>query len=81
MTDKNGNSNCLEGLQCPKCGNHEKLVIQCKAMFYVEEDGTDPIDYSEIVWDENSYTECFECAYHGPNSSFTIPVEVEKEDD
>ena len=56
------NTNCLEGIQCPACGNEDRFRIAGKAFFTVTDDGTD--DYGDVEWDDDSDAECAECHRH-----------------
>ena len=53
---KEKNTNCLEGLACPKCGNDERLIIQGESAFEVTDDGTGR--HWDVYWDDSSHTVC-----------------------
>lgn len=57
------NTNCLEGLRCPQCGNNAKLVIAGNSFFEVTDDGTE--SHGDVEWDNNSATRCPECHFAG----------------
>ena len=65
------NSNCLEGMACPKCKSEEPFRIEMKSMIKIYDEGTD--HHEDTEWDENSYCECCECDYHGKVKDFQIP--------
>lgn len=53
------NSNCLEGLCCPNCGQHHRLVISGRAFFEVTDSGSEALGDHE--WDDDSLTRCPAC--------------------
>lgn len=67
------NTNCLEGMQCPKCGSLEPFNIEVKAMARVYDNGTE--DFREAQWDDMGYCECAECFKYGVVADF-----IKKED-
>jgi hypothetical protein len=66
------NTNCLENIQCPACGNEESFRIAATTMLTVTDDGTD--DYSDTEWDNDSYIECTACHRHGSLKDFASGV-------
>lgn len=68
--DKNGNNNCLRGFECPKCGNHEILRIQLTTCMRMADDGED--GHGELEYNDESYCDCPDCAYHGTVKDFYI---------
>lgn len=62
------NTNCLEGIKCPDCGNEDTFLIAGKSMFTVTDDGTE--DHGDVEWDEDSYAECTECRRSGTLKDF-----------
>jgi sarcosine oxidase delta subunit len=63
------NTNCLEGIKCPACGNEESFRIAGTAIFTVTDDGTE--DHGDIEWNDDSYAECTQCYRHGTLKDFT----------
>lgn len=57
------NSNCLEGIACPACGNEDRLRIAGTTVFTVTDEGTE--DHGDILWDDDSYARCPECDREG----------------
>lgn len=57
--DVNGNENCLQGLQCPKCGEHERLYIWVTTRATMLDDGTEETANNE--YDEDSQAQCPTC--------------------
>lgn len=69
------NTNCLEGLQCPKCKQEDELLVQVREWVSLSDDGTDP--YADSVdnmggpeWEDTSPTICPECKFTGPMKKF-----------
>jgi hypothetical protein len=58
------NTNNLEGVKCPACGNEETFRIQITTMAEVTDDGAEA-EHGDIEWDETSYAECANCYHHG----------------
>ena len=66
------NTNCLEGIRCPKCGHEDAFKIEAKVLVLVTDDGTEDLGHSE--WDSNHYCECDNCHYSGTIKDFTLPT-------
>jgi hypothetical protein len=62
------NENCLEGLECPKCGNHDELDIAAIAWLRVVDKGTG--DYKDPEWNDGSACRCPRCGYVATVASF-----------
>jgi hypothetical protein len=62
------NTNCLEGIKCPDCGNEDRFFIAGETVFTVTDDGTE--DHGDIAWDDDSYTRCPECDREGALKDF-----------
>lgn len=58
---KDKNTNCLEGMKCPKCGSLEPFEISARATFEVFDSGTE--DYYEVAWENDSDCLCMECSF------------------
>ena len=67
------NTNCLEGIKCPACGNEDRFRIAGRTLFTVTDEGTE--DYGDSEWDDDSYAECTECYRHGTLKDFRITTE------
>ena len=68
------NTNCLEGLRCPACGNEDKLLVWATVCMAVTDDGTDFYD-DEIKDRDADYcdedpAECPACGRRGALWSF-----------
>jgi hypothetical protein len=69
------NSNCLENIQCPACGNEDSFRIAGTAIFTVTDDGTE--DHGDIEWNGDSYAECTQCCRHGTLKEFETAAAIE----
>jgi hypothetical protein len=68
--DSNKNVNCLEGLECPNCGNHDSLLIAALAWFVVTDDGAEC--KSDVEWDKDADCKCEKCDYHAKVRDFDL---------
>lgn len=59
------NTNCLEGIRCPKCGQEERFFIHSSITAAVTDNGAEiaPSPRADIEWDRNSNAECPACGY------------------
>jgi hypothetical protein len=67
------NSNCLEGIRCPKCGQEDRFMIAAKIIADVTDGGADvasPKYGNGFEWDEASYCRCPECDFEGKLKDF-----------
>lgn len=62
------NTNCLEGMACPKCGEEEPFNIEMKSVFTIYDQGTD--SYGDTEWGDESYCECLHCHFYGTVANF-----------
>jgi hypothetical protein len=62
------NTNCLENIKCPACGNEDRFRIAAKTIAIVTDDGVE--DYGDMEWDDDSYAECTECLKAGKLRDF-----------
>jgi DNA-directed RNA polymerase subunit RPC12/RpoP len=69
------NTNCLEGISCPKCGNDSRLIVAVRSLAEVTDDGAET--FGDMEWDEGSYAECPECGHQGALGEFRIPTDDE----
>jgi Zn ribbon nucleic-acid-binding protein len=65
------NSNCLKGLSCPKCGQHERLIISGRSFFEVTDSGSEAVGDHE--WDDESLTSCPACHHTDTLHGFRLP--------
>jgi hypothetical protein len=64
------NTNCLDNIKCPACGNEESFRIAATTIVTVTDDGTD--DPGDMEWDDDSYAECTQCYRHGTLKDFEV---------
>jgi hypothetical protein len=62
------NTNCLEGITCPKCGNESRFHIEVTTMASVTDDGAETC--GDMEWSATSFTECTACHRHGSLNEF-----------
>jgi hypothetical protein len=62
------NTNCLDGIACPTCGNDFRIYIQIATLAVVTDDGAET--FGDMDWDDSSYAECPDCKRHGTLSEF-----------
>jgi len=71
------NTNCLEGVKCPACGNEDDFRIEVTTMATVTDDGAE-VDHGDMKWDSDSYAECATCAEYGPLSRFMATADARR---
>lgn len=64
------NTNCLEGIRCPKCLQEDRFRISGETIFDVNDSGSEADGAHE--WGDESYTWCTGCDAEGPLAEFTI---------
>ncbi len=64
------NTNCLENIRCPKCGQNERFQIVAEVVMDVTDNGSEDKG-SGHTWDENSACFCPECEFNEILSFFT----------
>lgn len=62
------NSNCLEGIACPACGDDSSLTIEVRTLAHVTDDGAET--FGHLEWDDASYAACPGCGHHGTLAAF-----------
>lgn len=65
------NTNCLEGLACPECGQADRLHISVTGMVEMTDDGFDGF-LGDTEWDDTSYAVCPECEFRGTVREFRV---------
>ena len=79
------NTNCLENVCCPKCGQEDRFVIAANVKVEVTDDGADmasPMYGNGFEWDEKSYCRCPECDFEGRLKNFRkLPPDPEEMND
>ena len=64
------NQNCLEGMNCPKCGAEEPFKILVESIVTMYDNGSEDQEHAE--WGPQSYCECKKCGHFGRAWQFTI---------
>ena len=62
------NTNCLEDIKCPECGNDSEFRIESTGIATVTDDGADIT--GDLFWDENSFAHCPRCEREGKVADF-----------
>jgi hypothetical protein len=57
------NTNCLQGMCCPACGQADRFDIQAQSLFTMVDDGAD--HHADVEYDDGSYCECPACGHSG----------------
>jgi hypothetical protein len=72
--DRNGNTNCMMGIECPKCGEHDNVRVAIRTIMEMSDDGHG--DYEDVEWDDDSFMACgnSECGFQGTAADFAIPI-------
>lgn len=65
------NSNCLDNIQCPKCGQDKRFKIAAQILVTVTDNGVEDIG-GDFDWDKDSFAQCPECGYNEKLSGFHI---------
>jgi hypothetical protein len=65
------NTNCLQGMQCPKCKSLEPFAIEVTTTFSVSDEGTGD-QLGDTHWDNDSYCECCQCVFIGTVKDFSV---------
>lgn len=63
------NTNCLEGMACPKCQSEGPFWINAKLDILMHDDGHDT-DGGDTEWDGESACTCKECQHGGTVADF-----------
>jgi hypothetical protein len=71
ITKTSKNTNCLEGVKCPKCGQEDLFKIAASVIGEVCDDGTEDQD-GGYEWDQQAFCQCCECDHAGKLADFTI---------
>ena len=71
----NPNTNCLEGMQCPRCGIYGPFHIAVTTTVRVSDDGSEAFD-APHEWDDDSFAWCpSPCDFDGPIHKFKKDTE------
>lgn len=63
------NTNCLEGIRCPKCGQEDEFLIYASSWFQFTDDGTG--DFGDVEYDNTAPIECRDCGEIAIVADFT----------
>jgi hypothetical protein len=66
------NTNCLENVRCPNCGNSDAFTLTALAEIRVTDDGAEPIGAFE--YDDTVHAECPDCQFAAPWGLFQTPA-------
>lgn len=70
------NTNCLEGIRCPKCGYEDgfNVSITVTTTVYMTDDGfsLDEGSNAETNWDDDDYMSCIDCGYEAVVALFRV---------
>ena len=66
------NTNCLEHIACPQCGNDSALKIAVTALAHVTDDGAET--FGDLEWDDQSFAACPACGREGKLGEFRSPT-------
>lgn len=63
------NTNCLEGIRCPACGQNDLFYVMGTAVFPITDEGTDcPV--GDIEYDDSASMTCAACHHTDQLSAF-----------
>ena len=63
------NTNCLKGMQCPKCGSEGPFVIEVPATVLMSDDGE--VEHAiDTIWEDTSFCGCDDCDHVGDVADF-----------
>lgn len=66
------NTNCLESIRCPACGQEDRFKITALITCVVTDNGSEPL--GDHAWDGESSTCCTECGFNGKLKEFSKPT-------
>lgn len=65
------NSNCLEGIRCPRCGQNDAFDIGATVTLRVTDAGWTAEESQDAEWDEKSRITCPDCNTTGTIRDFS----------
>jgi hypothetical protein len=66
------NTNCLEGMCCPKCLSLGTFRIEVTSTNIVSDEGVECSESGQ-EWEDKSYCECSDCGHYGKVKDFRLP--------
>ncbi len=67
----NPNTNCLEGMQCPRCGSYSPFRITVTSVVNMADDGSEYVSGYGEDWDDDSHAWCpSPCNFEGAVRDF-----------
>lgn len=76
LEEREGNTNCLQGMECPNCGALGDFVIEhasITATITVCDDGVLEEDFKQTEWEKENDCTCCECGHSATVRDFTLP--------
>ena len=55
------NTNCLAGMECPKCGSLGPFKISATSVFEMHDDGSEA--HGDVEFDDQAHCSCKACGY------------------
>lgn len=68
------NTNCLEGVKCPKCGHEDRFIINAHVTCVVMDNGSEVT--GNHYWDETHSCCCGSCDYAATLKEFQIENQI-----
>jgi hypothetical protein len=67
------NTNCLQGIKCPRCGYEDRFLISATITADVTDDGSEIAkNRGDFEWDDRSRIECHGCGTTGTVGEFSL---------
>jgi hypothetical protein len=73
------NTNCLEGIRCPRCGYEDEFDIDATCTVTVTDEGTSDRGH-DYEWGESNHCFCKQCCYGGELRTFKIENQIDYAD-
>ncbi len=74
IADQVPNTNCLEGIRCPRCGSTRKFEILAECVVVFVDNGSD--EAGSFAWGDDASIECQNCHETGTVADFKAPEEI-----
>ena len=66
------NTNCLQGMRCPKCGSEGPVSVEISAVVLMHDDGFDNSTISDTAWELDSFCQCGQCGFTADVLAFKL---------